>query len=323
MKSKTKLRATSVQGPSPRAGDPRLGALIGRDLAADTAIAIIGFPCDQGVKRNGGRVGAAAAPDAIRTALYKLTPDAESARTSEALWRRVADLGDVVMTGELATDQAALGEVVSDLLTRSIVPVVFGGGHETALGHFLGYVGAQKKVGIINVDAHLDVRELIEGKGHSGSPFREAREHPSKACIGYTVLGVEPHSCAAAHLDYVRAKGGECILRAGVSTAEIDRIIGGASAPTMLTLDIDAVDESFAPGVSAPCVGGLHSEQWLHAAWAGGRNPQISSFDLVECNPTHDIDNRTARLAALTVWYIVKGIGERFAQSTRPRLGFR
>lgn len=323
MKSITKVRPTKVEGPPPRRGDPRLGSVIGKALAADTAVAIVGFPCDEGVKRNGGRVGAALAPDAIRAALYKLTPDGEAARPSEALWKRVVDLGDIVMSGELGTDQAALGKVVGDLLDRSIIPIVLGGGHETAFGHFLGYVEAHRKVGILNIDAHLDVRELIDGKGHSGSPFREAREHPSKMCIDYTVLGVEPHSCAAAHLEYVRARGGRCVFRAGVSSAEIDKTIGAVSSPTLLTLDLDAVDESMAPGVSAPCVAGLSADLLLHAAWVGGRNPQVSSFDIVECNPTVDIDNRTARLAALTVWYIVKGIGERFAQTTKPRLGFR
>lgn len=323
MKSKMKLRSTTVQGPAPRVGDPRLGALIGRDLAADTAIAIVGFPCDEGVRRNGGRVGAAAAPDKIRTALYKYTPDAEGARASEALWRRVVDLGDVIMSGDLALDQAALGDIVADLLTRSVIPIILGGGHETALGHFLGYVAAQRKVSIVNVDAHTDVRELIEGKGHSGSPFREACDHPSKMCINYSVVGVAPHSCAAPHIDYVRAHGGECIVRAGVSSAELDRIVGRAPVSTLLTLDLDAVDECFAPGVSAPGVGGISPDLWLHGAWAGGRNPNVSSFDIVEYNPTHDIDNRTARLAALTVWYIVKGIGERFAQTSKPRLGFR
>jgi arginase family enzyme len=74
--------------------------------------------------------------------------------------------------------------------------------------------------------------------------------------------------------------------------------------------------------VSAPCVGGLSTDLWLHAAWAGGRNPQVASFDIVECNPSFDIDGRTARLAALTVWQIVKGIGERLDGARRPRLGF-
>jgi formiminoglutamase len=323
MKTEGRLRPVNVPSPQSKPGDPRVGALVSSVLAADTAVALIGFPTDAGVTRNGGRAGAAQAPDKIRSALFKFTPDAETPRASEALWRRVADLGDIAVTGDLAVDQAVLGDVVADLLARSVVPIILGGGHETAFGHFLGYAVADRKVGIINVDAHLDVRELVDGKGHSGSPFREARDHPSQACLSYEVLGVAPHACAAAHLEYVRSRGGECLFRAGVTVNAIDRIVGGADRPTLLTLDLDAVDAAFSPGVSAPCVGGLSPDLWLHAAWAGGKNRNVQSFDIVEYNPTYDIDDRTARLAALTVWYIVKGLGERFVDVTKPRLGFR
>jgi len=319
---KVKLTPAGVTVVAARVGDPRVGHLIGSVLSNDTAAAIVGFPVDDGVARNGGRIGAAKAPHAIREALYKLTPDAEASTISAQFWTRVADLGDIPWGGDLAAAQEELGEVVAELLGRGVVPIILGGGHETAYGHFLGYVNQKQSVSIINIDAHLDVRELIDGAGHSGSPFRQALEHPQKLCAGYQVLGVQPQSCAVAHLEYLKSKGGRATFRAGLSSAELSKVIGGASASTMLSMDIDAVDEAAAPGVSAPCINGLSSDLWLHAALLGGANPKVKSFDIVECNPAFDTDNRTARLAALTVWTIVKGIAERQSAQGRPRLGF-
>jgi len=86
---------------------------------------------------------------------------------------------------------------------------VLGGGHETAYGHFLGYVGAKKKVGTLNIDAHLDVRPCSDGLGHSGSPFRQALEHPTQPLAGdhYVCLGAQPHSVSHAHWKYVLERG--------------------------------------------------------------------------------------------------------------------
>lgn len=307
-----RLLPSQVLATPARNGDPRVGNLIGRQLQSDTAVVIVGFPTDAGVVRNGGRAGAAGGPAAVRGALYRLTPDAENSSASASLWRRTVDLGDVPVTGDLASDQALLGEIIGALFRRGVTPIVVGGGHETAFGHFLGYVAVEETVRIVNIDAHLDVRELVAAGGHSGSPFREALEHPSQRCAGYTVMGVEPHTCAAEHRDFVeRVHSGRCIFRSATTVSEIDSVVQGASEPTLVSFDLDAVDESAAPGVSAPSVPGLSVDLWLYAAWSAGLNPAVHSFDLVECNPVCDIDNRTARLGALTIWHFLKGLTQR------------
>ncbi|MFB6098976.1 MAG: arginase family protein, partial [Salinibacter sp.] len=86
------------------------------------------------------------------------------------------------------------------------------------------------------------------------------------------------------------------------------------SGTTMVTFDLDAVDQAQAPGVSAPAVGGLDRELWLYAAYHAGRCPQVTSVDIVELNPRVDVDSRTARLAALTVMQILRGLSDRLQQ---------
>ncbi len=306
------LIPTDVPAPDTASDDPRLGRWLASPHAAEGArCALVGFPSDEGVRRNGGRPGAAAGPAAIRQALYRLTPDAEHPALFADLLDHTADLGDVPVTGDVEADQQALGDVLAPLLADGVVPIVLGGGHETSFGHFLGYVGAERDVEILNWDAHADVRPLKDGQAHSGSPFRQALEHESGRCLRYAVAGLQPHRVARAHLDFIDEWGGEVIWQRNLNEVRVRSIGIGLVKPTLATFDLDAVDAAHAPGVSAPNAGGLSASLWLYAAYVMGLTPRVISFDIVELNPTFDVDGRTAKLAALTVWHILKGLAER------------
>ncbi|HEU5303950.1 MAG TPA: formimidoylglutamase [Gemmatimonadales bacterium] len=291
--------------------DPRFGQLLAARLGPNEAprAVILGFPSDEGVRRNGGRVGAAAGPRAIRAALYRLAADPRFEEFEEFLGR-TRDLGDLEISRNLEADQEHLGEALAPYLEAGVFVVVIGGGHETSYGHFQGYVRAGQKVEILNWDAHADVRELRQGQGHSGSPFRQAIEHPSGSCRRYSVAGLQPHSVARAHYQFV-LKHGRAVWRSEVSRETIDELYAAATGPALVSFDLDAVGEAEAPGVSAPTPAGLSSELWLAAAYAAGRSPSVTSADVVEQNPAFDQDNRTARLAALTVWWLLRGRAER------------
>jgi formiminoglutamase len=293
--------------------DPRIGRLLGTRLTqGETPEAVlIGFPSDEGVRRNGGRVGAAGGPRAVRSALYRLAADPRLEQF-EALLGRTRDLGDLEISRNLEADQEHLGEALAPYLEAGVFVIVLGGGHETSYGHFQGYVRAGKKVEILNWDAHPDVRELKQGQGHSGSPFRQALEHDSGACRRYSVAGLQPQSVAWAHYEYVRQHGrGQVVWRDEVSPAAIERLYSSTTEPTLVSFDLDAVTEADAPGVSAPNPAGLTSTLWFSAAHAAGRSASVTSADVVEQNPAFDQDGRTARLAALTVWWLLRGFTER------------
>lgn len=293
-------------------GDPRVADFLGRAvrLGEEPRAVLVGFPTDEGVRRNGGRHGAARAPAEIRRYLGRLTPDVRGRQRFVSLLEHTVDLGDVALTGNLEADQHALGEVVGPELRAGRFVLVLGGGHETSFGHFLGYVRAGLAPEILNWDAHPDVRPLRERLGHSGSPFRQALEHPSQACRRYSVAGLQPHSTAAEHLAYVCAQG-SAIFRDECTPERVHWVLGELTAPAFVSFDIDAVDQSVAPGVSAPTLNGFGAAEWLDIAFRTGREASVQSVDVVEVNPLHDRDGQTARLAALTVWHVLRGLAAR------------
>ncbi len=320
----TRLDPVVPLRPSPpRADDLRLGDYVefwsgGPSPLRPGRPVLIGFPQDAGVRRNAGRPGAAGAPLAIRRWLYRLTP--WDAITGADLTRiNLLDLGNVRSGDDVEASQAALAAVVAAVRTAGGLPVVLGGGHETAYGCFLGHVAVAPAVAIVNIDAHLDVRPTLDGRGHSGSSFRQALEHPTHPLTPgcYVCLGAQPHAVGREHFHYAQKRG--CVVHwlpevrgrlPAVFAAERERL-AAESCPLHVTLDADAVDAAEVPGVSAPNVGGLAGAEVLDCVQAAGASPGVVGFDLVEINPAFDADDRSARWAALAVWRFLVGWANR------------
>src|SRR5262245_23392420 len=231
----SQLQPVSIVLPETASDDLRVGHLLGKSLsdASEARVVIVGFPVHEGVRRNGGRVGAAEGPIAIRQSLFRLTPDPQNHQSFVDLLSKTVDLGDYVATGDLEANQVGLGEILAPYLQRGAIAIVLGGGHETTFGHFLGYVGAKQPVGILNWDAHPDVRPLRDGLGHSGSPFRQALEHPSRLCRSYVVAGLSASSVAKAHLDYLADRGASPVFNDELDCRSVDKIYQGCGDPTL------------------------------------------------------------------------------------------
>lgn len=306
-----KLQPSSITPPKTAENDLRAGHFIA-DKHSKKEIIMAGFCSDKGVALNGGRIGAAKAPDVIRQSLFKLTPDPVEYISFEHIFKLIEDAGNFPANNtELEQSQEKLGEWVAEILQKKQFPLILGGGHETSYGHFLGYVQAKTPVHILNWDAHADVRPLKDGKAHSGSPFYQALEHPSGLCASYTAAGLLRHSLSAAHLKWMQSKKALYYFKGELDNRLIEHIYERYNGAIMVTMDMDALDQTIAPGVSAPAVNGMSLKTWLYAAYQAGRCKNVCSFDLVEMNPEYDRDNQTARVAALTIWYFLKGYSRR------------
>jgi arginase family enzyme len=128
------------------------------------------------------------------------------------------------------------------------------------------------------------------------------------------VAGLQPHAVARAHVDLVTTRGGQAVFAGQLTPERLRALFTGLRAPALVSFDLDAVDQAFAPGVSAPAARGLSPERWLEAAFLAGRSPAVTSVDLAELNPALDRDDQAARLAAVTVWEILRGLATRPAR---------
>ena len=137
--------------------------------AAEPGIVLIGFACDLGVVRDGGRAGARDGPHAVRTAL------ADMAWYQQA---PVYDWGDVRCDDDdMTAAQLRLSKVVEQLVSDGHRPLVVGGGCEASWGTYQGIVAARPRnvVGVVNIDAHLDLS--ADPKPNSGTTFAQIEEY--------------------------------------------------------------------------------------------------------------------------------------------------
>ncbi|UQI39286.1 formimidoylglutamase [Vreelandella venusta] len=272
--------------------------------------ALLGFESDAGVARNQGRTGAAQGPSALRKALAPLA------------WHRTGpayDAGNVLCEGDaLETAQQALADRLAALLKAAHFPVVLGGGHEVAYGSWLGLAqhladNGEKapRIGIINFDAHFDLRDPAHVRS-SGTPFTQIADECAKRGwpFRYACLGVSRAANTRALFNRAAQLGVmvredrdfqpaqlECIRR------DLERFMVRCDH-LYLTIDLDVLPAGDAPGVSAPAARGVSLallEPLIETIRDSGK---LRLADLAELNPDHDIDSRTARAAARIVFQL-------------------
>ncbi|MEM9601192.1 MAG: formimidoylglutamase, partial [Pseudomonadota bacterium] len=181
--------------------DGLLARRIYHAVNANAPRAVIGFASDEGVRRNQGRVGAASGPNAIRKALSSLPIGTG--------FSGFADLGDVrVQDGDLEGGQERLAETLTGALQTYDRVLVLGGGHETAFGSYLGLRGSRPdaRIGIVNFDAHLDIRQIGANGPSSGTPFNQIHSREGDA-FDYLCIGVAEEANTQALLERADAWG--------------------------------------------------------------------------------------------------------------------
>lgn len=261
-------------------------------------IALLGFKSDEGVRRNKGRVGARNAPDFIRKACANLP-------FSKSRQFQISDFGNVICEGtDLEDARNKQIKCVSELIQKNYFPIILGGGHETALGNFLALAENYDDIGIINIDAHYDLRIPVEGST-SGTPFFEMAHfcQQNNRDFNYFCIGVQSNGNTEALFQRAKELNVETVLADEVhsnlnqSLIRLEKFIDKHSV-IYLSLDLDVLDGAFAPGTSAPCVNGLTPFQIKLIIQKIIQSKKVKLFDVVELNPEFDQDNRTAKLAA-------------------------
>ena len=273
------------------------------------AFAFLGFCCDEGVRRNQGRTGAVEGPASLRKALSSF---ANHLQPNVKLF----DAGDVLCTNQnLEEAQEQLGKKVAVLLHQEYRPLVLGGGHETAYGHFLGLeqATARQRLGILNFDAHFDLRSYAQ-QSSSGTPFLQIADRLQAKdrefiynCIGIQEQGntrILFHRAEELQVQYTYAEQVQCHELTKIKE-QLQAWLHQVEA-IYLTIDLDVFAAAYAPGVSAVNALGLQPGVVLLLLQQVISSGKVISLDVSELNPSFDQDKCTAKLAAGLLYNAVK-----------------
>ena len=277
-------------------------------------IVLIGIADDTGVKNVGGRPGAKDGPLATRQKLYKFTLGAPAVP--------FYDLGDVLPLSSIEDTHAAGEHCVAKALESGHFPLVIGGGHDLAFPHALAFLRAAGRAPTAywNIDAHLDVRPVTSGIT-SGSPWYLLREHKNFRARQDSIheFGLQKHCNGESLVKYAEERGfrlhwlEKIRATSGSADAQFSRLLKKVSRQTrsLVSLDIDSVQWSDAPGCSAPQTVGFTAAEAIAMSLAAGREPTVKSFGVFELSPAHDPDGRTANLVAHCISACFRGFQDR------------
>lgn len=251
------------------------------------AIHLIGLPTD--INSSFER-GAARAPAAIRSALWSDRGNSASESGLElGADIDLVDCGDLPLTDhDVASDDRAIGAAVG----AAPIPVLLGGDHAVTYPVVAALAARHGPLNILHFDAHPDLYADFEGNPRShASPFARIFEGGhAKRLVQVGIRTLNRH-CR----EQAERYGVEILPMADFHASQVPVLDG----PLYISIDLDGIDPSEAPGVAHPEPGGLRLREVLSAIHR--QTAAIIGADIVELNPARDIGDVTAIVAAKLV----------------------
>lgn len=269
-----------------------------------TGLGMIGLPLS---KPSISQSGASLAPDAIRKSLSSYSSYAieEEIDLSSHI---VFDLGDVAMhVTDLLESHNRIEKTLSAIYKQHprLTPIILGGDHSVSCPSIKAFARHKGKVGVIQFDAHHDLRNLEDGGPSNGTPFRGLIETGAIEGKHLYQIGIRNFSNGKMYHDYAIENGVHVYTMKDVREKSIIHILDeclqglqGKVDTIYISLDMDVLDQAFAPGCPAIGPGGMDSDTLLRAIQYLGTKEEVQALDIVEIDPTLDIRDMTSRVAA-------------------------
>ncbi|PLS14781.1 formimidoylglutamase [Bacillus sp. M6-12] len=236
----------------------------------------------------------------------------------------IADIGDIRMHVTNITEchdniENGIYEVLKS--NESFLPVIMGGDHSITCPSFKAFkkYHYDKKIGIIQFDTHFDLRNLEDGGPSNGTPIRGLLESGQLEGQHVVNIGLHGYFNSYAYKEYadeqqikfytmreVRMKGIEKTVKEALAylSDKVDLIY--------LTVDVDVLDISSAPGVPASTPGGMQTWELLEAIYLIGQEHNVCAMDIVELDPNRDFSNNiTAKTGAYAILNFLCGFKKR------------
>lgn len=265
--------------------------------------------------------GASMTPNALRELFTKVTTySIDHGVDLQELNAR--DMGDIQMhVTDLLRCHANIEQGLKNLYAAmpKLFPIIAGGDHSIAcpsVKAFKSHIGG--KVGIVQIDSHMDVRNLEDGGPSNGTPIRGLLESNTVEGRHIAQIGLHSFANSKEYHDYAVSQGitqftARQVARMGVEplVEKAIQVAGNGTDAIYLTVDMDVLDQAYAPGVPAMVPAGMTSWQLLDAVYLLGKHPKVKGFDIVCVDPMQDPRRATVRTALHVILTFLAGYMKR------------
>ncbi len=270
-------------------------------------IAIIGAP----EERNSINKGCAMAPDKIRAKLYQLTNPVEGLQ--------IADFGNI-KPGKKPTDAYfALRDVIYELMERGTIPLTIGGSQDLTFAAYLAMKKTKTPVNLVSIDSRIDVGKNIKDFD-SYSYLNGIIFDKQQNLLSYSNIGQQAY--LVSHKDMLLMKNLFFeTFRLGEARQNIQNMEPVLRDAHIISLDVNAIRQSDAPGHAFPSPNGFYSEEICQLARYCGASDNVKNFGLYETNPAYDSNGQTTHLLAQVIWFFLEGTSQKSEINPRNKPG--
>ncbi|UTR06939.1 agmatinase family protein [Alkalihalobacillus sp. LMS6] len=276
-------------------------------------VAFIGAPFDAGTTfRPGTRFG----PEAMRSIskLYNSYHFESGVDLKEQL--KMADLGDIYSVHHLEKQFDQLSKAINHVVSHQTFPVILGGDHSIAYGTIRGLAEATEgKVGIIQLDRHLDLQEKEMDERMHDTPLFHASQLPNVDPKNMVHIGIGGWQNDIQGAITAKKQGHTVLTMDDVDDLGIDRIIeialekawaDGVQA-VYLTVDVDCMDSGVSMGTGWPEPGGFLPREVLKLV-RGLAKKGLAGLEVVEVSPPYDHNSQTALMGTRIICDVLSSL---------------
>ncbi|CAG9620622.1 formimidoylglutamase [Sutcliffiella rhizosphaerae] len=235
-------------------------------------------------------------------------------RNSESLY----DAGDIYMHAtDIKESYLRIEKAVVSLVkeNKDCLPMFIGGDHSITYSTIKALsISKNGKIGIIQFDAHHDLRNTEDGGPTNGTPFRRLLEGGVIEGENLVQIGIRNYSNSSHYHQYAKEQAITVYTMSDVKNSgilnimkESIRFLKEKVDHIYISIDIDVLDQAFAPGCPAIGPGGMTSDQLLEAILLAGKEKTVCGLDIVEIDPTMDFRDMTSRVAVHCVLEFLRG----------------
>ena len=274
----------------------------------NTDVGFLGIPYDVG---NSWRPGTRFGPREIRN--YSTRYSGWGGSQQKGYWDinqnkrflediSMSDCGDVdVAYYDIERNRKIITQTVKKILKAGTFPVVIGGDHSITYPCICAFEDF-KSLDIIQIDAHLDWIDEVDGIRYAnGSPMRRSME------LDFTnkmvQLGIRCIRSRESDYNFAKSQGSQIFTRQDIRQKGIDEIVKKLFplGNVYVSIDIDGLDPSIAPGTGSPTVDGLLYYEVINLLKGITKKSNVVGFDIVEVNPMVDLSGQTCLLATTLI----------------------
>ena len=282
-------------------------------------VAIVGAPYDNSTtNRPGARFG----PRAIRSQAYEPGSYHMDLGIEIFDYLEVVDFGDAYCPhGQTDVSLANIKARVSEVARRGIIPITLGGDHSitwpaaTAVAEVKGF----GNVGMVHFDAHADTADILYGNLAShGTPMRRLIESGAIPGKNFVQVGLRGYWPPKEIFDWMREQGMRWhtmdeIWQRGFQAVMKDAVAEALAAADSLyiSIEVDSLDPSFAPGTGTPEPGGIMSADLLRMVRTLCLEHNVVGIDIVEVSPAYDVSDLTVNVAHRLAFECLAGLAAR------------